>query len=289
MVRSRHLDIIWLLLKSPMDSEMIFRASANFRIPYTSIGNLRNDILLLHEQGFINRQAIPSTSRGQKRFLYFPNKRIKRLPQFSDMYLTNAAFRGFSGSQWHSEATSEFVSYFEHDAGALKPRIKIHASIRDGYFKAPLKVDLHNSEKTTSLIPDYTLVPEIDGEPSLLFLEMFNTPALINPFSPQSVGRSVRFKMFKYKTFRSSLQKHPVIEDLQNQFGHRFHGFRVLMVTTQDDSHLKRLLSCAKKDGYQTMFYFSTMDQIRSSNLFTDNIWSLPNSTQRGLIDAPPV
>jgi hypothetical protein len=264
-----------------MTSEMIFRASKNFRIPYTSLGNLRNDILHLHAQGFIGRQKIPSENRGQKEYLYFPAKGVRRLPELKDLSLPDSAFRGFSGSQWHSEATSEFVSHFERSAGELKPRVKTLAAIRDGYFTATLHMNAQ--ENTTSLKPDYTLVADINGEVCLLFVEIFNNPALVNPLSPQSVGRSVRFKMSKYKMFQQALQQHPVVADLQSQFNCRFHGFRVLTVTTRSDSHKNSLVAWAKKDGFQTMFYFASMDGIRSANLFGDPVWSLPNGTKRGL------
>ena len=96
MLKSRYLDIIWLLIKTPMTAEMLYRASKNFRIPYTNIGNLRNDVLYLHGQGFIGRQKVPSVSRGQKEYLYYPAKKAKHLPPFSDLGLPEAAFKGFS-------------------------------------------------------------------------------------------------------------------------------------------------------------------------------------------------
>ena len=284
MLKIRYLDIIWLLIKCPMTSEMIFRASKNFRIPYTSIGNLRNDLLHLHALGFIGRQRIPSTGRGQKEYLYFPAKGVKRLPELSNLSLPDAAFRGFSGSQWHSEAISEFVSHFEKSAGDLKSRVKPLVAIRDGYFVATLRMNTAQ-ESTTSLKPDYTLVADIDGVVSLLFVEIFNSPALVNPLSPQSVGRSVRFKMAKYKAFQQVLHLHPVVADLQSQFNCRFLGFRVLVVTTKGDAHRNSLVAWAKKDGFQTMFYFAAMDGIRSANLFTAPVWSLPNGMKRGLTD----
>lgn len=285
MFRIRYLDILWLLIKCPMTSDMIFRASAGFRIPYASLGNLRNDLTHLHAQGFVGRQQIPSTGRGQKEFLYYPARGIRRLPELRDLSLPDSAFRGFSGSQWHSEATSEFVSHFERCAGELKPRVKSLASIRDGYFSASLQMNTINREQTTSLKPDYTLIAEIDSEVCLLFVEIFNNPALVNPLSPQSVGRSVRFKMAKYRTFQQVLHQHPVVSDLQNQFDCRFQGFRVLMVTTRNETYTNSLVAWAKKDGFQTMFYFASMDDIRSANLFTDTVWSLPNGTKRGLTD----
>ena len=283
MAVARQNDIIWLLIKAPMTAEMIFRASKSFRIPYTSLGNLRNDLKTLHSKGLLARQEVPSEGRGQKEFLYYPSSRVKRLPAFSGLSLPAATFRGFSGSLWHSEAISDLVSHVERGAGELRPRVRVVASIRDGYFHAPLEVQTSGGTLTTSLKPDHTMVIEMDGEASLFFVEVFNAPSLISPLSPQSVGRSVRFRMTKYKAFQPEFQTHPVCVELQRQLGVLFQGFRVLTVTTREGLK-ENLCSMAREDGYKTMFYFAALEDIQKANLFTDPIWSLPNGESRGLI-----
>ena len=63
MYETKLIDIIWLLLKAPMTAEMIFRFSGNFRIPYSNIGNLRNDLKAMHDKGLLGRQPIPDMVR----------------------------------------------------------------------------------------------------------------------------------------------------------------------------------------------------------------------------------
>jgi len=276
-------ELVKLLLKCPMTAKMIFIASSNFSYPYRNIGNLRNELKSYFDRGILGRQPIPSTNRGQNEYLYFLARKAKQLPELSDMVLPNATFQGYSGSFWHSAATSEFISHWERSAGEVKPPVKTLVAIRDGYFKAPLDVSFLDSKRTTALLPDYTFVVDINGVPNLIFLEVFNNPALISPLSPQSVGRSVRFKFAKYGQFRHGFQAHQIIRDLQQQLDCCFSGFRVLTVTTRGETHRNSLLAWARKDGYRTMFYFATMNDIRKANLFVEPVWALPNGKHRGL------
>ena len=39
-----------------------------------------------------------AASPGQREYLYFPRKTVRRLPEFSELSLPESAFRGFSGS-----------------------------------------------------------------------------------------------------------------------------------------------------------------------------------------------
>lgn len=286
MLETKTTDIIWLLIRCPMTAEMIFRASRNFRILYRNLGNLRNDLKSLHGKGLLGRQPIPSDGKGQKEFLYFPARTVRRLPEFADMGLPEATFRGFSGPRWHAEATSEFISHFERSAGEIKPRVRILASVRDGYFRASPDIAEEKGGRTTALIPDHTLVAEVDGETCLLFVEVFNSPALHSPLSPQSVGRSVRFRMAKYKAFKTEFRGHPVIRDLELQLGCRFQGFRVLVVAAKGEAQKASLLSLARADGYKTMFYFASLDGVRSANIFTDPVWSLPKGSDCGIMNS---
>ncbi|MBN2526973.1 MAG: hypothetical protein JXR76_11320 [Deltaproteobacteria bacterium] len=275
-----------LLIKYPMTASMIFRASRNFKNPYGSIGTLRNELKSLHDGEWIQRQKLPSVRKGEREFIYFPSKKIKRVDCFEEHQLSDATFEGFSGHEWHAEAVSDFMSHVERCAGTIKERVQILCTVQDRYFQQAVHVTFLGDDKQTALEPDHVLVVKIDGAINLLFLELWNQPALANPRKPASISRSIRFRMAKYKSFAGNFRQNHQVRQWETEFRHRFKGFRVLMVTTRGDAPRNRMLSIAKNDGYRSMFYFATMDDIRqSANIFTKPVWHLPNGKVRGLID----
>ena len=269
-----------------MTASMILRASKNFKHPFHSIGTLRNELKSLHNGDWVNRQKIPSITAGEKEFIYFPSKKIKKVDYFEEMLLPDATFEGFSGHKWHAEAISDFMSHFERCAGAIKNRVHILCTVQDRYFQETVDVRFLGESNKVALEPDQVIVAKIDGTINLLFLELWNQPALVNPRKPASISRSIRFRMAKYKGFAGLFRRHSQIRHWETEHQHRFKGFRVLMVTTKGGIQRDSLLSWAKHDGYKSMFYFATMDDIRhAGNLFTKPVWHLPNGKIRGLID----
>jgi hypothetical protein len=58
----------------------------------------------------------------------------------------------------------------------------------------------------------------------------------------------------------------------------------VLVVTTKGEIHKNSLLNCAKTMDCRSMFYFATMEEVKSANLFTDPVFTLPDGQKTGLI-----
>lgn len=280
----RNTDIVRLLIRYPMTAEMIFCASRNFEKPYTNYSQVKTDLAELIRRGFLNRQEVPATGRGQKRFLYFLKRKAALLvPEVEDVGRSSAVFRGFTEAPWHTLAVSEFMSRFEASAGQLPGRVKILASIRPRYFEANVVVETARGREATSLVPDYTHIVELDGVFNLLFFELQHKAAVICPVSPQSLNRSFKFKLAKYKAFQRLLQGHHLIQHLQKVLGCRFPGFRVLVATTKSELNRRNLMECAR--GYKKMFYFTTMEEAARMNLFSEPAWSLPAGHKRALLD----
>ncbi len=285
-IGTRDRDIIRMLIRYPLTAEQLLRASLSFERPYTNATQLKADLLDLFRRGILNREPIPSTTRGQKQYYYFLKRKARLiLPEVAEIAPRSAVFRGFTESPWHTLATSDFMSHFERSAGELKDRVRVVVPIRPRYFRAKVQVDGPNGLEIVAIEPDYTQVVRFDGEANLFFVEIVNHTAIINPLASQSVTRSFRFKMSKYKALQKVFRGHHIIRSIERSYQCRFKGFRVLVVTTKGEENKHNLLACAKGQGFRKMFYFATMKEVAEGNLFADPVWSLPSGSKRGLLD----
>jgi|GEM_PF-5751891 len=194
------------------------------------------------------------------------------IPEVKDILKKSSVFRGLSDSPWHTLATSKFMSHFEKSAGELKDQVQIVVPIRPRYFRAKVNVVTPQGRENIILEPDYTQVVKINGEANLFFVEIVHHTAVINPMASQSVTRSFRFKMTKYKALQNTFRKHEIIRTIANDYKCSFNGFRVLVVTTRGEENKRNLLACAKKQGHKKMFYFATMEEVGQGNLFRDSV-----------------
>lgn len=224
----------------------------------------------MHRARLLGRAAIPDTGRGQKPFAYYlAHGAAALVPEVADIPKSNSVFHGLSKNPWHALATGEFWSLFEAWA-AEHPEVKVFERIRDRQFVAALK----NHGK---LVPDGTVLVEINGRRKLFFLELVNETGIINPGADASRARSLRGKIEKYRAFREVRKSHPTWRLLEKAYG-LIGGFQVLVVTTRGNRQY--VMSAA--EGSKTMFLFAGLDELRSGGcLFEEPLWWLPQSPWR--------
>jgi hypothetical protein len=170
---------------------------------------------------------------------------------------------------------SEFVSHFERSAGGLNDRVEILETKKDGSFVSEVMMDADSGGKNVRLIPDSIFLVDIGGTVNLFFLELQNHVRSIASVSKQSVTKTFREKLMKYKAFQRDFKQHPFVREAENLYGCRIPGFRVLIVTTKNELNRDRLVTCARSMGYGELFHFATMEKVRRNNFFTDLMWSL--------------
>ena len=275
MALSRDTDIVKAVLRTPRTARMIFLASSVFELPYTNFTQVKTDLRRLTEDGVLGRVEVPGEKSGRNEFLYYVKSGAKRLlPELKVFKAGSAMFR-LPGTSPHSLYTAEFLSHFEQSAGAHRERVEILETIRDGRFSAKVELTTAEENRVARLIPDLTVLAEIDGKLNLFFLELQNHVRSIEAVTADSISKTFREKLMKYKAFQREFRSHSFIHDAEAIYGCRIPGFRVLIVTTKSEMNRNRLLSCARAMGYGEMFHFATLDEVRQSNVLTDPMWSL--------------
>jgi len=224
----------------------------------------------MHRARLLGRAAIPDTGRGQKPYAYHLARGAAGLvPEVADIPKSNSAFHGLGKNPWHALATGEFWSLFEASA-AEHAEVKVLERIRDRQFVAVLR-------DHGKLVPDGTVLVEINGRRKLLFLELVNETGVINPGAEASRARSLTGKLDKYRVFRDAGRSHPTWLHLERAYG-PIGGFQVLVVTTR--GNCRYLMSAA--EGSKTMFLFANLDELRTVDcLFEQSVWWLPRSAWR--------
>lgn len=270
-MKRRFVETIWLLVAwSPLTVEDVFRASRSFVRPFSSLKRCREELLEMHRARLLGRAAIPDTGMGQKPFAYYLAMGAAALvPEVADIPKSNSVFQGLGKNPWHALATGEFWSRFEASA-AEHAEVQVRERIRDRQFVAPLK-------DHTRLIPDGTVLVEINGRRKFVFLELVHESSVINPGAETSHARSLAEKLEKYRAFRETRKSHPTWLQLERTYG-PIGGFQVLVVTTR--GNCSYLMSAA--EGSKTMFMFAELDELRRHRcIFEEPIWWLPRSPWR--------
>jgi len=286
MTTGRYTDNIKAVIRCPRTTKMIFRASANYSKPYKNIKLVGTDLLKLYKSGFLKRQELPSIGQGKKEFIYCPAPKAKfYVPELEDIHYRNPIYRGITErSPWHSIATSDFISEIERSSGDYKDRIKMLTMLRPREFEAKVTVKSRRGEDKTKLIPDYTLVIEVDGTPKLFFVEVqIQTPVII-PISDNSISRSFQYKLTRYKVFNIHFRTHPIIKAWEEDFNCQFDDFQVMIVTTRGEQHLRNLMRANKNPSYKNMFLFTTTKTIADKNIFLQPIWKTSSSNAFSLL-----
>ena len=224
----------------------------------------------MHRARLIGRAAIPDTGRGQKPFAYHLARGAAALvPEVADIPKSNSVFHGLGKNPWHALATGEFWSLFEASA-AEHVEVKVLERVRDRQFVAILK-------DRGKLVPDGTVLVEVNGRRKLFFLELVHETSMINPGAEASRARSLTGKLEKYRAFREDRKNHPTWQHLEQVYG-PIGGFQVFVITTRGNRQY--LLSAA--EGAKTMFLFASLDELRSGgDLFEEPLWWLPRSAWR--------
>ena len=262
------MDVVRLLVAwAPLTIEDIFRASATFVRPYSSIKRCREELLEMTRAGVVARKPIPGVTMGSRPFAYHLRRGAAALePRVADIPRSNSVFYGVSRHPWHALAIGELGSFLEAHA-AQHPRAVVLERIRDRQFSANLD-DPH----MTNLIPDATLAVYLDGKVKLLFVELVNETSVINPGAANRDKRSFAAKVSKYQRFNTMRRSHETWQRLEHAYG-RIGGFQVLVVSTRPNT--EHLLSAARDNN--TMFLFASLDDIRKTkNLYASRVWWLP-------------
>jgi hypothetical protein len=270
-LKRRYIDTIRLLTAySPLTVEWVFRASRAFEKPFTSVKRCREELQGMHRARLLGRTAIPDTGRGQKPFAYHLARGAAALvPEVANIPRSNSVFHGLGKNPWHALAIGEFFSLFEWSV-AEHPEVKVLERIRDRQFVAPL-------QGYPKLVPDGSVLVEVNGRRKMLFLELVNETAVLNPGAEASRVRSLAGKIDKYRAFRGVAKSHPTWSHLERAYG-PIGGFQVLLVTTR--GNLQYLLSAA--EGSKTMFLFAELDGLRRGGcLLEEPLWWLPTWRRR--------
>jgi hypothetical protein len=256
----------------------VLRASASFSQPYTSLKRCQEELAAMYRARLVARTPVPDGGVGQKSYAYTLSRRAASLaPEVADIAKSNSVFQGLSRHPYHALAIGEFGSLFEAHA-AKNERVRVLERFRDRQFVA--EVPEH-----PRLIPDGTLLVEIDGRRKLLFLELVNEASVIRPGwhlagnrnRSRAKGRSFVAKLATYKAFNAVRRLHPAWELFERIHG-PVGGFQVLVVTTRRNG---AYLTTAA-DGANTMFVFAELDDLRAAgDVFVEPVWWLPRSAWR--------
>lgn len=255
---------------APMTAESIYRASLAFDVPFASLRQCREELRKMLVAGLLGRCPVPGTGRGQKPFAYHLSHRACAVvPDTAMIPRSNAVFQGLDRNPWHALAVSEFWSLFEASVGR-REKFRVLERIRDRQFVAPLPTH-------SKIVPDGTVLLDVAGRRKILFLELVNETAIINPGAEATRARSLFDKLARYRVFRGVRGKHPTWKLLEKAYG-VIHGFQVLVVTTRPNT--RHLISAA--EGSNTMFLFAELAELRAAECILEApVWWLPRSPWR--------
>ncbi|OGF16685.1 MAG: hypothetical protein A2509_00220 [Candidatus Edwardsbacteria bacterium RIFOXYD12_FULL_50_11] len=274
MSDTRRSNIVRSLLKYPLTADLLRVISQAWDTPYRSRSRARSDLAAMVQDGYLGRQPVATTRPGQREYLYFLQPKARLIvPEIEHVAKKTSVFRGFSeSSPTHLLAVSQFCACLERSAG--EARVPIVGVRRPHHFRVSIVASTRRGQERVSLIPDYTFVVPVGVHHEALFLELQNRTAAIMPVRDES-GRSLRFKLAKYRAFAATFRQHFAVQELEAQLGVKLTGFRVLVVTTGDDNTLRALMRANQQRGFDHLFWFSTTAKTAVDNIFTAPIWSL--------------
>lgn len=288
-MRGRTIEIIGLLLSSHMTAKQIMDASAGFERPYRSMSVVRSELLALCREGYLNRQEIPRIGPGESERLYFLSRKAGRLaPELRDLPRKAAVLRPVPLTQLeHQMGIAGFLSLLHRDvarSGGTEGQARLLRVLGDRQLKIPVDARVYGLEDGF-IIPDGTVLLDLDGRLQLLFLELMNRGAVIRPGIPASIARSFVAKLWRYKALVKALGSSQVLRSLMQEHGQGLPpGFRVLVVSTRGSDHREHLRQAAK--DFRTLAYFVRLADLEASpSMLTEAVWALPTGVMRGIKD----
>ncbi|MCB9716997.1 MAG: hypothetical protein H6712_24285 [Myxococcales bacterium] len=269
-----------------MTVRQVVTASRGFERPYGSLSVARADLLALVREGLLQRQEIPRVGPGECERLYFLSRRAGRVvPELRDLPKGAAAFRPVPLTQFeHAMGVASFLSLVHRDVAGSQGRARLLRALGDRQLRIPVDARVYGLENGF-VIPDGTVLLELDGQLQLLFLELMNRGGVIRPGIPASIARSFAAKLWRYKALVKSLGNCGVLRSLFREHGRELPpGFRVLVVSTRGADHLEHLRQAA--GDFRTMVYFARLVSLEtSSSMLTEGVWRLPSGLVRGISD----
>ena len=269
-----------------MTARQVMVASEGFSRPLGSMSVARSELLSLMREGLLQRQEIPRVGPGECERLYYLSRRAKRVvPELDDLSRNASVFRPVSHSQIeHTLGIGGFLSLLHRDVARVQGRARLLRVLRDRELSIRVDARRYGLEDGR-VIPDGTVLLELDGQVQLLFLELMNRGAVIRPGIPASVARSFAAKLWRYKALVKNLSECAELRGLVAQ--HRVPlppGFRVLVVSTRGADHVEHLREAAR--DFKTLCYFSNMASLtRSQSVLIAPDWILPGGTHRAIVD----
>jgi len=283
--QSRRAAVVRALLKYPLTAEMLMGASHAWGHPFRSMSRVRETLKSMFDDGYINRQELPLLGQGRSRYLYFLKPKAALIvPEVKAAPRHHALFRGLVEAPYHTLAASEFCAHLERSAGESGGRVEVLATLRPREFTAKVTVTTRAGEDATRLVPDYTQVVAVDGRPRLFFVEIQNNTPLIMPVGADSVTRSFRYKLTRYKSWITRFREDHQVQQLERAFACRFDGFQVLIVTTRGAANMRSLMQASTSRAHDGLFLFTSLDHARAGNVFTQEIWFQSSGKIRSLV-----
>lgn len=268
-----------------MTTGQIYRAAEGFDQPFGSRSRLRAHLTRMRRDGLIQMTELPRVGPGRGERLFYLSRRAKYLaPEVGDLSRGHRLLRLPAPSRMeHSMGIAESLSYLHQDAARSGGRVKILGAVGDHYLRFHVDPRRYGLAPA-SLSPDATLLLEVDGQVQLLFLELMNRGAVIKPGCPRSAQRSFQGKLFRYKALARELMAQQGLAELFEEFCLPMpRGFRVLVVSTRTDIHLRHLMA-ATPPGTR-LAYFARLAGLQAddTNAFLDPVWQSPSGEAQTL------
>ncbi len=261
-------------------------ASEGFDRPFRSMSVTRTELLALAREGILRRQEIPHPGPGECERLYYLSRRARRLaPELGELPPKAGVFRPVPLPQLeHAQGVARFISLLHRDTARSGGRARLLGVLGDRQLAIPVDARRYGLEDGR-VIPDATVLLELDGAVQLLFLELMNRGGVIRPGIPASIGRSFVAKLWRYKALVKGLEDSTVLRALVREYGATLPpGFRVLTVSVRGPEHLEHLRLSA--GDFRTLCYFACMDDLeRGRSMLTEPLWRLPSGGVRAISD----
>ncbi len=271
----RRTEIVEALAKYPLTAPLLLELSAAFAAPLRSLRRAREVLLELHRGGYVERQPLASTRRGEPEQLYFLTRKARRFAPFvAELSTHNAVFRGLAdGTEIHDLAAVQVAVLIEKAAAALPGRARVLQVVRPGHFRVPIEIQVRHGrpeERRSTrrlLIPDMVFVLELDGRRELVCLELqHHAPVIVGAAGQE---RSFRHKLYRYRELFRRAGEFAEVQRLERLFGRLNH--RLLVVTTRGPAHLANLIGTA---GQQKRVLFATLEDLAGAgNILANSCW----------------
>lgn len=269
-----------------MTARQVMQASEGFERPLGSLSVARSELLSLVRRGLLRRQEIPRIGPGECERLYFLSRRAGRVaPEVSDLPRRASVTRPLGLAQMdHALGVSEFLSLLHRDCARSQGRARLLRTLGDRELAMRVDASRYGLENRL-VVPDATVLLELEGTPQLLFLELMNRGGVIRPGIPASISRSFVAKLWRYKALVKSLDQ---CSELKRLVGAEQcpmpPGFRVLVVSIRGPEHLEHLRLAA--NSFRTLCYFARIDELKKdSSMLLDPVWALPQGQVRAIVD----